>query len=217
MAEALKKDDFLRFQVEALDYLYDLPIANDSLFIADVHSPNDNLSTARYRATKVTVNTPKFTYEADPIRRQSFLTKTDFSDSVTVEWIEDAYDSIQKWTLYLMSKKYNFANGLFKVGGGASMHYSMDLYKFAYIEGNDSATNPMDSVALPTCTTVISLTDLEPESIGELTADSNAGSSVKTIPVTYHVSGVSVTNLGDARTMYNDNDFFGGGNELVLL
>lgn len=217
MAEALKKDEFLRFQVEALDYLYDLPIANDSLFIADVHSPNDNLSTARYRANKVSIGTPKFIYEADPIRRQSFITKAEFSDTVTIDWIEDAYDSIQKWTMYLMSKKYNFANGLFKVGGGASMHYSMDLYKFAYIEGNSEATNPMDSVPLPTCTTVITLTDLEPVGIEDLTAESSAGSSIKIVQVVYHVSGISMSNLGDARTMYNSSDFFGSGNELVML
>lgn len=217
MADALKKDDFLRFQVDAVDYLYDLPIANDSLFIADVHSPNDSLLVSKFRASSVSFAPPKFTFKRDEQRRMSFLESIQYTDTVTIEWIEDAFDSVQKWTLYLMSKKINFSNGLFRVGGSAAMHYDLDLYKFAYVEGNESATNPMDSVALPTCVSVLTLTDLEPEGIENISANSSSGGDVKKITVTYHVSSAKLTNLGDAKTMYNESDFFGQGGDLMLL
>lgn len=196
--------EFLGFQSLALDYLYDMPLANDSLFLAEVYT--DGVKTGRYRVKKITFTPPKVTYEYDPIRRVSVPSKIDRSDVVTIEWYEDAYNTIQKWTMGMINGRINNTTGLWRVGSARCID-RIEVYHFAYVEGNPDAENQFDSVAYPKCTDELILTQLTPEGAGELTYDSDAGGSVKTVSVTYHCQKAELKNYATAATEWNKDDF----------
>ena len=141
--------EFLTFQQKALDYLYDMPLGNDSLFIAKPSIfGGDDLPP--YRVKKVTFGTPKLNMQYDEKIRRSVITGVDYSNTVTIEWYEDAFNSVQKFHLSLLDSVVDLNTGLFRVGGGSRLDVS--LYHFAYVEGNVDAQSPFDSVAIPKCT-----------------------------------------------------------------
>lgn len=211
--ETLGKE-FLGFQAAALDYLYDMPLGNDSLFLAEVYV--DGVKTGRYRVKKITFTPPKVTYTYDPVKRVSIPDKVERSDSVTIEWYEDAFNTIQKWTLDLVNGRINNTTGLWRVGGARCIN-KIIVSHFAYVEGNPDAESQFDSVAYPKATDALELTQLTPEGAGELTYDSDAGSSVKTISVTYHCQKAVLHNYASAATEWNKDDFTASASDLRLL
>lgn len=211
-----RQGEILDFQTELLNYLYDLPLANDSLFLAEVSSPSDPLPTSRFRIRKITFTPPKIEYEMDQDRRTSLIKNITRSDTVSIEWIEDAYNSIEKWTLALMSRQVDFSTGLYKVGG-SSIIYNLKCIRFAYTEGNTKASNPFDSIPMPQPTGVLTFTELRPEGIENISMNSEDGGSLKTITVQYHVKDAVYENDGAERTFYHDDGFWGSAKELNLL
>lgn len=211
-----RQGEILDYQVELLDYLYDLPLANDSLFVAEVSSPSDSLATSKFRISKITFTPPRIEYEMDQQRRTSLIKSITRNDTVTIDWIEDAYNSIEKWTLALMSKQIDFSTGLYKVGG-SPLIYDLKCIRFAYKEGNTDTSNPFDSIAIPQPTGILTFTELKPEGISDITMDSGAGGNVKTVSVTYHVKDAVYENDGSERTFYHDDGFWGLAKSLKLL
>lgn len=195
--------EFLAFQQKALDYLYDMPLGNDSLFIAQPSvSGCDPLPP--YRVKKITFGTPKLNMQYDEKIRRSIISGIDYSDTVTIEWYEDAFNSVQKFHLSLLNSVVNLDTGLFRVGGGSRL--KVDLYHYAYVEGNADAQSPFDSVAIPKCTEYYTFTGLIPEGIGDITFDSDSGGNLKTISVTYHCNDISTVSQGSAATAWVKND-----------
>jgi triacylglycerol esterase/lipase EstA (alpha/beta hydrolase family) len=176
--------EFLTFQQKALDYLYDMPLGNDSLFIAKPYILGER-DLPPYRVKKVTFGTPKLNMQYDEKIRRSVITGVEYSNTVTIEWNEDAFNSVQKFHLGLIDSVVDLNTGLFRVGGGRSK-LNLDIYHFAYVEGNADAQSPFDSVAFPKCTEYYSFVGLIPEGIGDITFDSDSGGSLKTVSVTYH-------------------------------
>lgn len=212
----ISQSELLDFQTELIDYLYDLPLANDSLFMAEVSSPADPLVTSKFRIKKITFTPPKINYKKDDIRRVALIDSVDRNDTVTIDWIEDSYNSIEKWTLGLMSKTVDFSTGLYKVGGNPII-YDLKCLRFSYAEANIEAKSPFDSVPIPKLTGILTFTELRPEGIGEITMDSDAGGSVKTVPVTYHIKDAIYESTDDERTSYYDDGFWSVAEALKLL
>lgn len=208
-------EEFLTHQAKALDYLYDMPLANDSLFLAQVDTPD--VETGCFRIKKITFTPPKIKYSGfDKVRRMSLVEGVEMSDTVTIEWYEDAFNTIQKWTLANIRNKVDFTTGLWKVGN-TNIAIDIDVYHFAYVEANSSVTSPFDSIAFPKCTDILTLKGLKPEGIGELTYDSEGGGSVKTISVTYHCDFAAMQNSASAKTDWVKDDFWGFAGTLNLL
>lgn len=210
----LAGEQFLKHQTNALDYLYDMPLANDSLFLAEVHTPD--VATGCFRIKKLTFTPPKIKYDAFPKLRLSLPTGLERNDEVTIEWYEDAFNTIQKWTLAMIRNRVDFASGLWKVGGSVTP-LDIDVYHFAYVEANSDVTSPFDSVAFPKCTDILELKGLKPLGIGELTYDSEGGSGVKTISVTYKCDYAFMQNNASAKTEWNSDDFWGFAGKLQLI
>ena len=202
----LTGEEFLAFQQKALDYLYDMPLGNDSLFIAKP-SITGGGSLPPYRVKKITFGTPKLNMQFDEKIRKSVITGVEYSDTVTIEWYEDAFNSVQKFHLNLLDSFVNLNTGLFRVGGGNKL--DINLYHFAYVEGNADAQSPFDSVAIPICTEHYELIGLIPEGIGDITYDSDGGGNLKTVSVTYHCTDISVKNQGSADTKWINDDISG--------
>lgn len=177
--------EFLAFQQKALDYLYDMPLGNDSLFIAQPKI-GSKVNLPPYRVKKVTFGTPKLNMQYDEKIRRSVIAGVDYSNTVTIEWYEDAFNSVQKFHLGLLDSIVDLNTGLFRVGGGSKLN--LDVYHFAYVEGNVDAQSPFDSVAIPKCTEYYAFTGLIPEGIGDITFDSDSGGNLKTVSITYHCS-----------------------------
>lgn len=195
--------EFLAFQQKALDYLYDMPLGNDSLFIARPKLGESALPS--YRVKKVTFGTPKLNMQYDEKIRRSVITGVDYSNTVTIEWYEDAFNSVQKLHLGLLNDIVDLDTGLFRVG--VTRKLDLDLYHFAYVEGNADAQSPFDSVAVPKCTEYYSMIGLIPEGIGDITFDSDSGGSLKTVSVTYHCCGdIFVRNQASASTNWVVDD-----------
>lgn len=207
-------EEFLSHQAKALDYLYDMPLANDSLFLADVNTVG--VETGCFRVKKITFTPPKIKYEADEKRRQSFPIGVERNDIVTIEWYEDAFNTIQKWTLAIMRNRVEFGSGLWKVGSDR-IPIDLNIYHFAYTEANDNVTSPFDSIAFPKCTDILTLQGLKPEGVGELTYDNEAGGNIKTISITYRCDHAFMQNLASAKTEWNEDDFWGFAENLQLL
>lgn len=208
VALSLSGEEFLAFQQKALDYLYDMPLGNDSLFIAKVKVCGDNgIELPPYRVKKITVGTPKLNMQFDEKIRQSVISGVEYSDTVTIEWYEDAFNSVQKFHLSLLNEIIDLNYGLFRVGGGRNLN--VDLFHFAYVEGNADVQSPFDSVAIPKCTEYYSLRGLIPEGIGDITYDSDGGGSLKTVSVTYHCVDISIVNQGSADTNWVKDDIPG--------
>lgn len=195
--------EFLAFQQKALDYLYDMPLGNDSLFIAKPKLGDSALPP--YRVKKVTFGTPKLNMQYDEKIRRSVITGVDYSNTVTIEWYEDAFNSVQKLHLGLLNDIVDLDTGLFRVG--VTRKLDLDLYHFAYVEGNEDAQSPFDSVAVPKCTEYYSMIGLIPEGIGDITFDSDSGGSLKTVSVTYHCCGdIFVRNQASASSNWTKDD-----------
>lgn len=207
-------EEFLAHQAKALDYLYDMPLANDSLFLADVSTVG--VSTGCFRVKKISFTPPKLKYETDVRRRQSFPVGVDRNDTVTIEWYEDAFNSIQKWTLEILRNRIDFGTGLWKIGGD-KIPLDINIYHFAYVEANDKVTSPFDSIAFPKCTDILTLQGLRPEGIGEITYDNDAGGNIKTVTISYRCDHAIIQNLTSAKTEWNEDDFWGFADKLYLL
>ena len=210
----LAGEKFLKHQANALDYLYDMPLANDSLFLAEVNTPD--VGTGCFRIKKITFTPPKIKYEPSEVLRTSLMTGLERNDEVTIEWYEDAFNTIQKWTLAFIRNRIDFASGLWKVGGAVTP-LDIDVYHFAYVEANPDISSPFDSVAFPKCTDILQLKGLKPTGISELTYDSEAGSSVKTISITYKCDYAFMQNNASAKTEWNSEDFWGFAGRLQLI
>lgn len=207
---------FLEFQQKALDYLYDMPLGNDSLFMAEVIVNNKKLPP--FRVKKISFGTPKLNMQFDEKIRRSIISGIEYSDTVTIEWYEDAFNSVQKLHLGLLNDIVDISTGLFRVGGGSKI--DVDLYHYAYVEGNDDAQSPFDSVAIPKCTEYYELRGLIPEGIGDITFDSDGGGNLKTVSVTYHCTYNSITNVGSADTNWIKDDvpsFFTSDKDCIEL
>lgn len=203
----LTGEEFLAFQQKALDYLYDMPLGNDSLFIAKPYiydGKDSKIDLPPYRVKKITIGTPKLNMQFDEKIRQSVISGVEYSDTVTIEWYEDAFNSVQKFHLGILNGIVDLNYGLFRVGGGPRL--DLDLYHFAYVEGNVDVQSPFDSVAIPKCTEYFKLRKLIPEGIGEITYDSDGGGNLKTISVTYHCVDISIVNQASANTNWVDDD-----------
>lgn len=199
---SLSGEEFLAFQQQALDYLYDMPLGNDSLFIAKVDI--GHMPLPPYRVKKITFGTPQLEVNFDEGLRHYKLEGIKYSDTVTIEWYEDAFNSVQKMHLSAINNIVDLNYGLFKVGGGP--RFNVDLWHFAYVEGNKSVQSPFDSVAIPQCTEYWSLKGLIPEGIGEITYDNDAGGNVKTVSVTYHCDDIHFVNQGSADSNWIKDD-----------
>ena len=210
----LTGEEFLTFQQKALDYLYDMPLGNDSLYMAKVWF-GAGKELPPYRIKKISFSTPKIVHQFDDKIRHSLVDSVEYSDTVTIEWIEDAFNSVQKFHLGMLNQRVNFANGLWRVGGGPRM--DMDVYHFAYVEGNKDVSSPFDSVAFPSCTEIFSFKGMAPEGIGDISYDSDAGGSVKTVSITYHCDNISMLNKGSADSMWVKDDFNGGTSSEIHL
>lgn len=196
--------EFLAFQQKALDYLYDMPLGNDSLFIAQPKIYN-KVKLPPYRVKKVTFGTPKLNMQYDEKIRRSVITGVDYSNTVTIEWYEDAFNSVQKFHLGLLNNIVDLSTGLFRVG--VSQKLDLDLYHFAYVEGNADAQSPFDSVAVPKCTEYYSIKGMIPEGIGDITYDSDSGGNLKTVSITYHCADdIIVHNQAFASTDWIEDD-----------
>jgi hypothetical protein len=199
-------NEFLTFQQKALDYLYDMPLGNDSLFIAKPYILGGR-DLPPYRVKKITFGTPKLNMQFDEKIRQSVISGVEYSDTVTIEWYEDAFNSVQKLHLSLLNSFVDLNTGLFKAGGGNTLN--VNLYHFAYVEGNADVQSPFDSVAIPKCTEYYMLIGLIPEGIGDITFDSDSGGNLKTVSVTYHCTDIYTTNLVSAATNWSKDDIPG--------
>ncbi len=212
--------EILDHQQKVLDYLYDMPLANDSLFLAKVTTNDSNgQEVAQFRIKKISYTPQKIKYDGfDNTRRMSFMTGVERNDTVTIEWIEDAFDTIQKWHIGMLNQIVNLKTGLWNVGGAKNAQIpKVVVTKFAYVEGNSEVESPFDSVAYPAPTSELEIINLKPEGVPEITYDSEAGGSVKTVSITYRIDHIELKDYASAKTMWNSKDFMGFGGELTLL
>lgn len=205
-------NEFLSFQGEALDYLYNImPVANDSLFIADMA----DISNARFRVKKISIPTPEIVFEYNQAQRMSFPKEVKYNPTFTVEWYEDAFDSVTKFHLNKMNNLVNLDTGLFKVGIGNST-IKFTINKYAFTEGNTATSTPFDSMPLPTGTAILTVDQALVSNVGEITFDSSAGGDVKTVSITYQAVGkIKWQSMNDMSSILS-SDFDAGTNTLYL-
>lgn len=179
------ENEFLSFQGEALDYLYNImPVANDSLFIADM----SDVANSRFRVKKISIPSPEIEFEYNEAQRMSFPKKVKYNPTFTVEWYEDAFDSVTKFHLNKMNSLVNLNTGLFSVGVGDST-VKFTINKYTFVEGNSESSTPFDSLPLPAPTAVLTVDKALVSSVGEISFDSTAGGSIKTVSITYQSIG----------------------------
>ena len=208
------QNEFLDFQSQSLDYLYGvMPVANDSLFIADLVGAA-GVKNARFRIKDITITPPTVNYEYDTQLRASFPKSVDLQDTVTINWYEDAFDSIQKYHLALMSRAVDFGTGIWAVGHPPMI--DMNVVKYAFVEGNEKLETPFDSLPMPKQTGYCFLKGLQPKSIGEIKYDSAGGGDIKTVSVTYSVIRIDYQNVTSAITEISEDDFWGSAKKLRL-
>lgn len=209
------QNEFLDFQSQSLDYLYGvMPVANDSLFIADLVGAA-GVKNARFRIKDITITPPTLEYEYDEQLRASFPKKSTINDTVTINWYEDAFDSIQKYHLALMSRAVDFGTGIWAVGHPPMI--DMNVVKYAFVEGNESLESPFDSLPMPKQTGYCFMKGLQPISIGEIKYDSAGGGDIKTVTVTYKVIRIDYQNVTSAITEISEDDFWGSAKKLRLF
>lgn len=205
-------NEFLSFQTEALDYLYNImPVANDSLFIADL----TDITNARFRVKKISIPTPEIEFEYNQAQRMSFPKSVKYNPTFTVEWYEDAFDSITKFHLSKMNNLVDLNTGLFKVGLTDNT-VKFTINKYAFTEGNASSSTPFDSMPKPTSTAILTVDQALVSNVGEIVFDSSGGGDVKTVSITYQAIGKikweSTYDMGNILS----SDFDAGTNTLYL-
>jgi hypothetical protein len=209
------QNEFLDFQSQSLYYLYGvMPVANDSLFIADLVGAA-GVKNARFRIKEIAITPPQLEYEYDPQLRASFPKNVVINDNITITWYEDAFDSIQKYHLAIMSRAADFSTGIWAVGHPPMI--DMNVIKYAFVEGNENIESPFDSLPVPKQTAYCFMKGLQPKSIGEIKYDSSGGSDIKTVQVTYSVVRIDYQNVTSAISEISEDDFWGTAKKLRLF
>lgn len=197
-------EEFLEFQSQSLDYLYDImPTADDSLFIASI----DGLEAAKYRVKSVKFSLPKISYEWDESYLRSFPKSVTSSDEVTIEWFEDAFDSVTKFHYSKMSDTALLASHLFKVGGAGMLNVTIN--KYAFKEGNLKVDTPFDSVAIPVVTSVIKLNGLKVIDVGDISFDHTASGEMKVVSIKYVADSIVWSGRTSMADQVSSEDFHG--------
>lgn len=203
-----KQEDYLEYQSKALDYLYDImPAANDSLFIATFFTGKDvSIGNASYRIKSISIPTPQISMDWDDGYKTSIIKKIENHDEVTIEWYEDAFNSVQNYHLQTMSNIANLQTGVFTKGFQGI--YKIIITKFRYTEGNSKAETPFDSMPMPEKVGTIELNLLIPINVGDIQYDSSSGGDMKTVSITYKVNTIVMSKTLSAAAIHS-NDFPG--------
>lgn len=203
---SVSQEDILSFQSKAIDYLYDImPAANESLFIAYINDDKRNVPNSRYRVKSINVPTPTISMTMDDGRKRSYPSKVEFHDDVTIEWYEDAWNSVQKYHLDVMQSIVHLDTGIFNTN--IQPISEIVIVRYVFKEGVTSVETPFDSMPVPEIADFISLTSLTPISVGDIHLDSSASGDMKTVSISYKVKNIMMNGVQTMKTKIDANDF----------
>ena len=120
--------DIPRLEREGLDFLYELEKPSNNLFFADF---DEGYSDTKYRISSVRTDLPSLGLELDNNKNIVFK-NGDYNLDITVDWIEDAYRSVEKFHNKWFNQWYNFHNDFLYIGR-AGKFKTLSVYAYHYV------------------------------------------------------------------------------------
>lgn len=175
-----------------VDYLYDLEHAQNNLFFMGC----DNTSDAQFRISSVSLPAQTMSFERNNNRGIS-ISSIEPGEEITVNWIEDAYRSVENFHLQWMRQWYDFGADCIPIGSGGK-YKTFTILVYHYINKNKTGGAP---VVQPDPVLKVILEGCVPNGLNS-TELSWEGGGLKGYSATYKVS----------RIKY---EYYGKGEELV--
>lgn len=203
---SIKKDELKEpiagYQYDLIQYLYHLEPTQDNLFYCahfgsyedknhskvEITSADSGLMPdSMFRLKKIDIPGIKFNYEQQKQTRRQFFKGIELPKQVTLEWIDDVYQSVRKYHEDWMSAWYNRENDCMVVGPAGKLR-GLDIFQFHMI-GDTAATRALDYVQVEIIK-CIHLRGLAPTGNPNITLDQGATGNDKSFSVTYTVNKV---------------------------
>ena len=221
------KSVLINYQQNGVDYLYDLEPTQNNLFWAGnfdehnnaesqftIHTGNDvksagvNLgkrpfSNSEFRIQSVDFKLPSLVFEHNKTKplKMEVLDAVNFSNEISITFIEDVYHSVQKYHLDWLNRWYDRRRDVLRCGVDGKMR-GLDVVLFHYVESNASVTSPLDSMPVPEPIMMIRIRGMKVKDVGNLKVDAS-DTKAGTISVNY---SMNISEIYYAKNLMSDSD-----------
>lgn len=210
----LALDRLKTFEYDGVNYRRDLEPRQQNLFWAgdfwerNPDSTPDNedraadrwgrhLMNAPFRILKVDFPLPKFSYETDNIRKASFLKDAQYTQDLTIDFLDDVYRSVQKYHMDWANRWYNRQFDVLRCGVKGKFR-QLDIYAFHYV----NSTGQLLEAPIIEILFRVKIRGMMPESWGNLTFDYGTPGNEAPLSVKYKAN----------KTLWEYNPALYGGN-----
>lgn len=189
LTAGLTANDLNNFQQDGIDYLYGLEPAQNNLFWAGDFSchnaDNDGKSlslnrftNSQFRIKSINFDTPKFTFQEHKQTHNQLIKGIEYSNNMSITWIEDVYHSVRKYHLDWQSHWYNRQFDCLRCGSRQKLR-GLNIVLFHYVADSNGSWHGTP-VAVPIM--VFKIRGMVPLSTGQFKFDtSDAGAEMITI------------------------------------
>ena len=213
------KDKLDRFQSDAIDYLYDLEPQSQNLFWVGYFceaSQGEDMEkafyNAAYRIRKITIPMPKMEIDQNNILRAPIFKNANFTQEISIEWIEDVYHSVQKYHLDWFARWYNRQYDVLRCGVHGKFRKLL-LVAYHYV---NSDTDSLIEVPAVQPLMIFHVGGLIPLQLPDMTFDYSADQNETPLNMTYKCSRIQWV-YSDKVGMGQKADIWGGNKGITGL
>lgn len=131
------------FQADAIDYLYDLEPQSQNLFYAgffyEAHNSNQlekAFYNAAYRIRSIDIPMPKMEIDQNNVLRAPIFKNVNYSQEITIEWLEDVYHSVEKYHIDWHARWYNRQYDVLRCGVGGKFR-QLTVIAYHYLNSDE--------------------------------------------------------------------------------
>lgn len=198
--------DFLNFQQDGLDYLYNLePTQNNLFWVGDFNDkkdgePGHKFNNAQFRIQSLSFSLPSLEFEDQKQLQIQVLKSVTNTKEVTMTWIDDYAHSVQRYHLDWFRCWYNRELDCL-VRGPAGKYRGCDVYLFHYTDAAEGDKKVAKSLfATPQAQPIakITLGGLAPKSLGEFKVEMGNSGADSAVSYNYAVNKIKIDWYADA-------------------
>lgn len=152
------EDNISKFNVDAIDYLYDIEPQSQNLFMVANFSEKGNdsdaikeLYNAQFRVRNIKLPDLNFSFDIDKLTHIPVFSESEFNQDVTIEWFEDVYHSIWKYHEDWMRRWYDRTYNILRCGVAGKFR-KLDLLAYHYKATSDSIFSDVVPEPIFVCT-----------------------------------------------------------------
>lgn len=218
--------DFLNFQQDGLDYLYNLePTQNNLFWVGDFNDKKENdphyaFNNSQFRIQSLEFALPSLEWENHKKLQIQLVKSVTSTQEVTMNWIDDYAHSVQRYHQDWFNCWYNRELDCF-VRGPAGKFRGCNVYLFHYTDaaaGDKKVAKSLFATPQAEAIAKITLGGLAPKALGNMKFEMGTSGADGLIPYTYTVNKINIEWYDAAlKEHWLDEEFIeNGGKEYIL-